>query len=519
MSYLYGAAIQGIQSFIFQTNELKDIVGASELINDACTSIFRDFLNKKIGPDFEQHCDTIISAAGNIKCKFKRKKDCELVVNEFSKIIMENVPGITISQAVAEYDDNPTHFSDCINSLEIKLHVQRNKPVRATELGLIGIQRSRQSGLPVVIENGAPEILDTASRAKKKRVKEGSLLNLCNIAFGQDYNPNNFTARIDQLTVQNSWVAIIHADGNGLGKVVQKIGGDEEVFKKFSQGLDKATKEAARKAFDDIKHLFDTNDKKPIPIRPIIIGGDDFTVVCRGDLAIPYTQAYLKHFESETERYLGKIIETYNASHPQNPIFSEKENFLTACAGIAFVKESYPFFHGYSLAEALCNEAKKASKSMQYDEDDENFIPPSSVMFHKIQDSFVNNYSDIENRELWPQDIFTFKFGPYFKDEFDSYWSIDLLQSKIAALVENNKERNNLKNALRKYVDDVYDSVEMAEQNIKNTIRFLSKENAELLKTMYKGVCIGESDDDEEIIACPAYDILTLVSIAQETRK
>ena len=25
--YLYGAAIQGIQNFIFQTNELKDIVG------------------------------------------------------------------------------------------------------------------------------------------------------------------------------------------------------------------------------------------------------------------------------------------------------------------------------------------------------------------------------------------------------------------------------------------------------------------------------------------------------------
>ena len=32
--YLYGAAVQGIQNFIFQTNELKDIVGASELVED-----------------------------------------------------------------------------------------------------------------------------------------------------------------------------------------------------------------------------------------------------------------------------------------------------------------------------------------------------------------------------------------------------------------------------------------------------------------------------------------------------
>ena len=30
--FLYGAAVQGIQSFIFQTNALKEIAGASELV-------------------------------------------------------------------------------------------------------------------------------------------------------------------------------------------------------------------------------------------------------------------------------------------------------------------------------------------------------------------------------------------------------------------------------------------------------------------------------------------------------
>lgn len=39
-SYLYGASIQGIQSFIFQTDRLKDIVGASELVEQACTDMF-----------------------------------------------------------------------------------------------------------------------------------------------------------------------------------------------------------------------------------------------------------------------------------------------------------------------------------------------------------------------------------------------------------------------------------------------------------------------------------------------
>lgn len=40
--YLYGASVQGIQQFIFQTNELKDIVGASELVEFICTKLFKE---------------------------------------------------------------------------------------------------------------------------------------------------------------------------------------------------------------------------------------------------------------------------------------------------------------------------------------------------------------------------------------------------------------------------------------------------------------------------------------------
>ena len=32
-NYLYGASIQGIQEFIFRTNKLREITGASEIIN------------------------------------------------------------------------------------------------------------------------------------------------------------------------------------------------------------------------------------------------------------------------------------------------------------------------------------------------------------------------------------------------------------------------------------------------------------------------------------------------------
>ncbi len=41
--YLYGAAVQGIQDFIFKTNKLQHIVGASELVEEICTNVFDDY--------------------------------------------------------------------------------------------------------------------------------------------------------------------------------------------------------------------------------------------------------------------------------------------------------------------------------------------------------------------------------------------------------------------------------------------------------------------------------------------
>ena len=68
--YLYGASIQGIQSFIFQTDRLKDIVGASELVEQACTEVFRnEFFDEKT-------CELIVSAAGNVKCVFPGENMC-----------------------------------------------------------------------------------------------------------------------------------------------------------------------------------------------------------------------------------------------------------------------------------------------------------------------------------------------------------------------------------------------------------------------------------------------------------
>ena len=62
--YLYGAAVQGIQEFIFKTNELKHIVGASELVEQICTSAF---------DEFAKNGESIVRAARKLFAIFQRR--------------------------------------------------------------------------------------------------------------------------------------------------------------------------------------------------------------------------------------------------------------------------------------------------------------------------------------------------------------------------------------------------------------------------------------------------------------
>ena len=60
MKYLYGASVQGIQGFIFATNRLREIVGASDIVEEIATVFFEKELLDKGGFDsqtntHEQH--------------------------------------------------------------------------------------------------------------------------------------------------------------------------------------------------------------------------------------------------------------------------------------------------------------------------------------------------------------------------------------------------------------------------------------------------------------------------------
>ena len=482
--YLYGAAVQGIQDFIFKTNELKHIVGASELVEQICKSDF---------DEFAKNGEYVVRAAGNIKFIFDRKEYCQKAVREFPKKVMTKAPGITISQAVVAFDDG---FGKAIDDLEALLKVQRNKPSCSVTSGLIGIKRANNTGLPVVCVKKVGEKVIYIDEPTLKKDGSQNVKGLCEKSFGKDaLIEKKIAYNISDITDKNDWIAIIHADGNGLGKVVHVVGKQKEVFKEFSQKLDLATKEAANHAFKVVSNKF--KDKQIIPIRPVVLSGDDMTVIIRGDLAIDYAKAFISAFEEKTKEHLGVILR-------EQHVFTEDKDYLTACAGIAFIKSSYPFYYGYQLAEGLCGEAKKDTKAIHGA--DTNYLPPSCMMFHKVQDSFINDYRDIVDRELTAKgDGLSFKAGPYYIHPQDSKRTMDEL-IKASELL-NSENDDGIKSGIRNWI----------------SLRLEDKSKADLRKDrmlqIFKDEAAIKLLTNEDNKSCIAYDVLAYYTILNQQTK
>ena len=462
MKYLYGAAVQGIQQFIFRTNELKDIVAASDKVKKIGDELFENLLVLN-----DKKC-SVINAAGNIKYIFEKREDCEQVVKNFPRKVLEYAPGITVSQAVVEMESDDD-FGKKVNELEKKLRAQRNQPMPSVTLGLMGLERD----LKLKSEK------DVLKNVNSKLVKD---------AFGEEEHESIFDT--DHMTNQNDWIAVIHADGNGLGQIVQQKGNDREKFQEFSKDLDDATKKSAQEAYEALEEK--DWDERHVPIRPIVLGGDDFTVICRGNLAVRYVTAFIKAFEKNS---------------PEN---------LTACAGIAFVKSSFPFYYAYDLAESLCEEAKKASKKIREEK------APSSIMFHKVQDSFLTDYKDIVKRELTMPDGISFKFGPYFvTDKQDDYWTVENLLSKVDGLKSEDKDKqkecNAIKSRLRNWMTLKKINPEMAKQDLDRIMAIAGNGMKEFVKEVTKEQTI--TIDDKTVRRVPVYDILALRTINEQVTK
>jgi len=450
--YLYGASVQGIQGFIFQTNKLQEIVGASEIVK----SVSKEF--EKISGYNDGDENILINTAGNVKAVFDNKKKCEEVVLEFAKIISQKAYGITVSQAVVVFDGEA---KDYIDKLEKRLKIQRNKPSIPLDLSINIMKLNPNTARPKINQNE-----DMATKQK--------LISYKKIEKDETYKD------LKDLSNNKNKLAVIHIDGNGLGKLIPKL---KEVcgleLDEFSVKLNESTQESFK---------FAKENKK---VRDIILGGDDVTVICNANDALSFTKVFLKDFETNTKD-IGA---------------------LTACAGIAYCNEKYPFHYAVDLAEALCGVAKNHSEREH-----------SCLMFHNIQGAHYQSWDKFIEDELTIRNntqTIRCDFGAYYLNK-EGEANIENFINTLKAYRCDNSPISRLRN----WLSELYKSDTNA-KNLLHRINAISKEkdnwNCEIMdknlkyfdKNLSNETLIIDKDGHKKT---PIYDILQILSITDNPK-
>lgn len=438
--YLVLIETSGNQNYIFSTNKLKENIGASELTYRAGTTwvleavdkvnkstkllgLFKNGkqlrdnlldpeLNPSIDANNEVGVEVIVATSGKALLLTKIKVAAQTIIQAVTLKALKEAPGLDICGVIHQFDwDN-----DSLGEINRKIH-QKFAKVRSQRpapdlrfLRLPIIDECSTSGLPASqIDNTDEEtvVRSVVSCSKRDSSKEGleRIRELLKKEKPEINFPNSTRQLINYLENEGTWLSVIHADGNGLGEIFldfeKHIKNEHqncaeanrnyvEKLRKFSIALDICTEKAFISALD----AFKATDKKLVTIIPLVLGGDDLTVVCDGKIAIEFTKKFLTAFEKETksqsQEHLDGII----------PEIAEKAlgvPRLSACAGIAIIKPKFPFSVAYELAEKLMQSAKEVKKKVKHPETDKPY-PCSAFDFHILYDSSSVDFKTIRSK-------------------------------------------------------------------------------------------------------------------------
>ena len=117
MAILYAFEAQSIQAFIFATGKLREMVGASEIVEELCQGLLDRSL-RALTPD--KH-EILYQAAGGARIQFHDDASADTFMRYWPLIVSRHAPGLGLVQAKA-----PASDPDALQKLVDELRVQRS---------------------------------------------------------------------------------------------------------------------------------------------------------------------------------------------------------------------------------------------------------------------------------------------------------------------------------------------------------------------------------------------------------
>lgn len=387
-------AVSGIQNYIFGSNNLKQNIGASELVTAVTTDWVIDALNQEgiahnvIRDDaagkwhfqewnaVPQLAQIVYWGGGNALILFNGKREQHAI--PFTKLLtrraLQEAYGLSLVVDHLELDwDNDV--ASCKHN-ELRDAVAARKLNRRQDSPLLGLGVTAAcvfTGLPAVGRDEDENLVSQAVQHKRNAFDRAKTR--LNYLLRDERGKYDFVEDFNWLGErgESSYTAVIHADGNGMGKRFEAIAkahpspSDNDAYCQQLRRLSTAVEEKAEKALKAtvkflIKSLDSRNNKfggvvpmlkdNRLPFRPIVFGGDDVTFVSEGRLGLALAAHYLRKIAEGS-------LPGAKAGETGDPLYAR--------AGVAIVKTHYPFARAYELAEALGKSAKEKIPTITLD--------------------------------------------------------------------------------------------------------------------------------------------------------
>ena len=426
MLYCYLFEAKSIQSYLFKTGKLKDVIAASErldlLVDDTSNSVLANvmaqlndqFSHDLDGVDNQKDIQFLRCKGGAFYAFSENEAPLKALRNLWTLTVQQLFPSLEFCDALVSGSSLQTAMKTGHQQLAADRNQAKIKFPLAPAIANIS-QRTGHAEVPASlnakkagIEKDERVDLDTELHRQAYTLlnlkEQGALQNKytpdSDRAFSYPLNLDTdfeFVAgeydkhanlgeaeRADLISKKD--IALVHIDGNGLGIILRKLDAALEgvsaseyakAFRSFSESLAKATQTAAKEATKIvIEHgLYNQNT---LAMRPLVLGGDDVTLLIRADLAIEWSEAFCNAFKSASKSELRQTIKLIKKN---KELGKDIKEYLTASGGILFQKSGHPFTNSHDLVEGLCKKAKALTKSI-----DKN-VGPAALSFLRLSNT------------------------------------------------------------------------------------------------------------------------------------